>query len=699
MKTLKTILVSITAALVALALLASPSLGAIGTDDQATVSGTLNYRSPSDSTVVVNPPFEEGQQVKLYANFTGGVRDVSFYRAPQGTDTWTKIGTDEANSSGNAYLNYTVVAGNQRIFAEDVNDLETETDEITVQATPQSTTATLDPPTNSGKNWTAHFGGPAVPGKATALQYQRIYTHEVSDVDAVDLGVGGKTKRVGEWKTIATGTQDANGNSSFTLSSPYPYRVEHRYRAVSGTAKSCEHTDNSVATTCQKFGLPLVTPKDSGLSAVYFNTNEGHAIDTRTRYFEGEFTMTASTLTDPDTKANLSCPAIPKTKLSVMKGRGNYSWSFNRKSYTLKTGSDINPCGLGANNKWALVSQDYDKALARNALAQYVGSKFTNMAWTPKSAPVDLYVNGKYLGNYMLVERISIDGDRVDIDELKGGEPCNGSDTPDDQVGVASHPNNNQPCITGGYILEWDFRKGGDKNVTAGGRGWVGIKDPEFDRDREDAITKAGITSQQVSYIDSYLGQADNALLSAASNNNWKNYIDEASAVDYYLAMEYMKPVDGHMWASVYMYKPRNGKLMFGPMWDFDLAAGSANRAGNVVSSSGWYLRDNLQISAMQPECSSCTKYNTWFNQLNKNPSFKAAKAARWNEIEGSLNVSGFLNTHKAIIDTSADQTYAAYPHSYRISSYQVIKSDFDADFSYLKTWASNRRAWINSQF
>ncbi|MGH3474556.1 MAG: CotH kinase family protein [Aeromicrobium sp.] len=692
MKNFKTALVVFVAALLPLAIFASPSSGVIGTDDQAADSGNLNYRAPNDASVVVNPPFEAGQVVKLYANFSGGARPVSFYRAPQGSDTWTKIGTDIANEFGNAYFNYEVVPGNQKIFAEDDADLETETDDIAVTDTIQSTTATLNAPNASGTQWTAQFGGPAVPGKATQLQIQRIYTHEVSDVDAVDP-LASKTKRVGEWKTIDTGTQDANGNTSFSLSSPYPYRVAHRYRAVSGTAKSCDQIDHSAPTTCKVFGKPLVTPKNSGLSAVYFNTNEGHAIDTRSRYYEGEFNMTA------DNKAGLNCPAVPTQKLSVMKGRGNYSWSFRRQSYTLKLGDDVDICGMGENKKYALVSQDYDKALARNALAQYVGKKFDNMAWTPDSVPVDLYLNGVYKGNYMLVERIAIDSDRIDIDELKGGEDCQDVETPEDQVGVPSHPNNNPPCVTGGYILEWDFRRGADVDVTAGGRGWVGIKDPEFDRDRENAITDQGITTQQTNYIDNYLGQTDSALLSAASNNNWMNYIDMASAVDYYLAMEYMKPVDGHMWASVYMYKPRNGKLFFGPMWDFDLAAGSANRAGNVVSSSSWYLRDNLQVSAMQPECSSCTKYNTWFNQLNKNSAFKAAKAKRWNEVQATLNVSGFLDGHKANIATSAAQTYASYNHSYRISQYQVIKSDFDADYSYLRSWASNRRAWINTQF
>ncbi len=148
---------------------------------------------------------------------------------------------------------------------------------------------------------------------------------------------------------------------------------------------------------------------------MYFNTNEGQAVDTRTRSFEGEFQMTA------DDKG-LGCGDVGPMKFSTMKGRGNYSWSFKRKSYTLKLGDSTDLCGMGKSKKYALVSQDYDKSFLRNPLAQYIGKKFTNLAWTPDSKPVDFYLNGKYLGHYMLVERVAIAADRVNIPELKGGE-------------------------------------------------------------------------------------------------------------------------------------------------------------------------------------------------------------------------------------------------------------------------------------
>ena len=116
--------------------------------------------------------------------------------------------------------------------------------------------------------------------------------------------------------------------------------------------------------------------------------------------------------------------------------------------------------------------------------------------------------------------------------------------------------------------------------------------------------------------------------------------------------MEYMKPVDGNMWASVYMYKPRNEKLLFGPLWDFDLAAGSANRAGNVVSSSSFYLRNNLGVSAQQSS-------NTWFNCLNKRSSFRAAVKARWNEVKNDLDTTTFIDDQAAIIADSANKSFS----------------------------------------
>ena len=678
MKTFKTALAVITAALVAMALLASPASAVLGVDDKS-VSGSLNPWNTATNTPISPAPtsFETGESIRLQANLPNASagRSVKLYKVGSAT----AVATATANSSGNAYFNYTVAAGDQNLFAEDSADLETETDTYT-GTDPLPQTGVLNNPTNSGKNWTAKFTE-GVAGKETKLQIQRIWTKETDEVNEAP-----GTPEKGPWVTIATANQTAAGDVTFpAVSSPYPYRVNHKYRAVAGAS-----TSNVV-----EFGLGQVGAKNTGLAAVYYNTNEGHAVDTRTRYFEGTFAMKAGAAGCGNVGYTDGTQTDKPLKESVMKGRGNYSWSFKRKSYTLKLGKVTDLCGMGNSKKYALVSQDYDKSFLRNALAQFVGKKFNNIEWTPDSKPVDFYLNGKYLGNYLLVERIAIEGPktndpadppekqrapRLDLDELNGDDPA-------EQV---------SPGITGGYVLEWDFRKGADYNVNLGSdSGYVGVKEPENDLDREGDPTGKGISGAQKTYISGYLNSADNAMRrDSCQSSDYLNFIDKDSAVDYYIAMEYMKPVDGNMWASVYMYKPRGEKLHFGPLWDFDLAAGSATRAGNVASSSGFYLKNNLGISAQQSS-------NTWFNCLNKRKSFRDAVEARWNEVQGPMNVGGFIDTQKAIIKSSAETSFSNAPngasHGYRISDYQVIKSNFDADVSYLRSWATGRKSWLNS--
>jgi hypothetical protein len=489
---------------------------------------------------------------------------------------------------------------------------------------------TLAPITGSGKTATATFT-PAVSGQTTSLQLLSIKTTETNETPTAT------------WETIATSKQNSSGNTTFSISDPR--EVAHQYRAVSGSTIS-----NTVT-----FAAPLPS-KATGLSNVYFNSYEGDSVNTRTRWFEGEFSMTSGA----------GCGSVAKTPGARMKGRGNYSWGFAKKSFSVNLKSGLNLCGMGKSKKWALVANHYDKSLLRNTVAGHVGQSLTHLAWTPKSKPVDLFVNGSYRGSYILIERVTVDDQRVNVPELKGSA---------DDV---------QPNITGGYLLEWDFRKGADKNVTAGSRGWVGIKEPE----------NPDITSAQVSYINSYLDQTDAALFGSGFTNDstgWKKYIDQASAVDYYIGMELMKPVDGNMWASVYMYKQRSGKLYFGPLWDFDLAMGSANRAGNVVSPSSWYLRNSLGVSAMQSS-------KTWFNRLNEDPDFRNAVRARWKQVYPTLSQSSFIDGQKSLITNSATENWKKWSHSEHLSQYQVVKSSWSADVSYLRSWMISRRSWMNGQ-
>ena len=96
-----------------------------------------------------------------------------------------------------------------------------------------------------------------------------------------------------------------------------------------------------------------------------------------------------------------------------IKGRGNSTWLANKKPYKLKLASKSNLLGMGANKHWVLLSNPYDRSLSRNKLtydlAAEMGLDSMSSQW------VDVVLNGKVVGNYLLCEHVRIGSKRVDI--------------------------------------------------------------------------------------------------------------------------------------------------------------------------------------------------------------------------------------------------------------------------------------------
>lgn len=569
-------------------------------------------------------------------------------------DSWVKVCNDKTKPNGQAGTLF--------------NDTDKEFCTSVVKFSP------VEPPPSSvvlemSKNGkTATFtatGAAKKKGQAVSLQIATIVTDMTGEVSA------------SSWKQIATGKQDANGKVTITVADPY--EVAHSYRAVSG-----KFTTDEVALSQDDLNDSL-GKKNTGLAQVHFNTNEQAKVNTRTKYFEGRFALIAagsnSAFPECETQVETVSKKGEKSPLvGALKGRGNYSWSFPKKSFTLKLDKKVDLCGMGANKKWALVSNHYDKSLLRNSVAQYVGSKLTNLVFTPESRPVDFWMNGVYQGSYILTERATADPDtRIPYKAV------------DDQKTIAD------PADTPGFLLEWDFRKGADVNVQVNKSGWVGIKDPEYDFDKKTGAKKdTGITKAQITYITNYLKDCDKKLYGSNftdATKGWRSCIDEKSAVDYYIGQELMKPVDGSMWASVYMWKPAGGKLQMGPMWDYDLAAGSANRAGGAVNPTGFYLRNVVKISAKQS-----TK--TWFNRLNEDAGFRSAVKARWKVVSPSLKGSdGFISSQSAKIKSSATENFKKWDIKRKDSSVQIVKGSWQGEVDYLKGWMKSRIAWLDRSF
>ena len=93
-----------------------------------------------------------------------------------------------------------------------------------------------------------------------------------------------------------------------------------------------------------------------------------------------------------------------------------------------------------------------------------------------------------------------------------------------------------------------------------------------------DSPEPEALTGDELAYITGFMNRLENAVCLGDEAFVEEN-LDLDSYIDYYLIQEASKNGDAYASSSTYMYKERNGKLYFGPLWDFDYVAWSGDRS------------------------------------------------------------------------------------------------------------------------
>jgi len=338
-----------------------------------------------------------------------------------------------------------------------------------------------------------------------------------------------------------------------------------------------------------------------------------------------------------------------------IRGRGNSTWGMPKKPYRLKLTDKQPLLGMPASKDWVLLANYSDKTLMRNSLAMDLGTKI-GMTWTPRTAFVEVYLNGRYDGLYLLSENIKIAKDRVNIDQLAEGD-------------VAADK------ITGGYLLEVDFRQDGHTMFSAIDQLPIVFQDPE-------APAQA-----QEDYIKQYIDGFEAVLYSGDFANpvtGYAAYIDVDSFVRWFIVNEIFRNVDAQMWSSCWMYKPRGGKLHMGPLWDFDIAAGNIDY-NNAYETAGWWIRDA-----------------PWISRLFEDPAFAARAREVWNEIKADQLPALFdsIPADAAVLQQAQLNNFQRWPilETYVWPNYRIPGS-FAGEVDYLDSWLGARIAWMDAQF
>lgn len=338
-----------------------------------------------------------------------------------------------------------------------------------------------------------------------------------------------------------------------------------------------------------------------------------------------------------------------------IRGRGNSTWDMPKKPYRQKLTARQPLLGMPSSRDWVLLANYSDKTLLRNWLAMELGTRL-GMAWTPRSRFVELHVNNVYQGVYLLMENIKVAKDRVNIDELAATD-----NTPDK--------------ITGGYLLEVDFREDGYTMYTAVDELPIVFQSPEEP------------SPEQEAYIQGYIDGFETVLHSpnfADPATGYAAYIDVDSFVRWYLVNEIYRNVDAQMWSSCWMYKPRGGKLHMGPLWDFDISAGNID-FNNADDIAGWWVREG-----------------DWFETLFQDPAFLARVRQVWNEIKTDElpAMMASIAPKAAALQQSQLNNFQRWPilETYVWPNSQVPGS-YGGEIDYLTTWLEGRIEWMDRQF
>lgn len=274
------------------------------------------------------------------------------------------------------------------------------------------------------------------------------------------------------------------------------------------------------------------------LPVVYLNTRDSVTIVSRDQYIEGNLWI------DDDTEP-LGSSDSP---LAIeVKGRGNWTWKNSlKKPYKVKFATKQSPLGLDRSRHFVLLAHNEDfSGYLRNPVG-FELSRQLGMPYTPREVPVELVLNGDYVGLYFLCEKVRVESGRVDIME---------------QSDLEMIPDN----VTGGWLLELTD----DGNVVIDQHQNNDPANPRFT-----FVTQSPevLSTVQRSYIHDLLARADSCVfVPDKSDCGWEQILDINTLARFYVIQEVMENVEAFS-GSLFLYKDLgwDEKLMTGPVWDFD---------------------------------------------------------------------------------------------------------------------------------
>lgn len=389
--------------------------------------------------------------------------------------------------------------------------------------------------------------------------------------------------------------------------------------------------------------LQAVSPSGT-LPVLYIQTENNAKIESKDYYLNATYYLDAMGLEGYESIGSAAAPLTME-----IKGRGNYTWrDFNKKPYRIKLTEKQPLLGMNKSKHFALLAHADDAQSKKGFMRNQVGfelSRMIGMEWTPATAPVEVVLNGDYIGLYFLTETIRVDKNRVNIVEQE-----------DEETDAAA--------ITGGWLVEID-NYDDDPHITIkeGGKHtmWFTYKTPEV-------LSKA-----QETFLGDEMTRIDDLVYGDKNSDELWQYLDIDALARFYIVQEIMDNYESFH-GSCYLYREMGDgeKWHFGPVWDF---GSSFNREKNLYMFEGdvWH--------------------NHWIPEICKFPAFMQHVKSVWKEFYPQINqIYNFTANQLTLLKS------AAVADANRWSEYSGNK-DLQKRINNVNTWLGNSVKWLNEQW
>lgn len=382
---------------------------------------------------------------------------------------------------------------------------------------------------------------------------------------------------------------------------------------------------------------PSAVAKCSGLPVMMVNTPSGVNISDITK----ETWIESSTMAIVNTNGQiLNAPG-------KIKGRGNSTWTFDKKPYAFKFSKKQSPFGFPANKSWVLLAESCDRSLLRTAYMCAI-SKAAGIDWTINYQYVNLFLNGEYWGVYVLTDKVEKSKNRVNI-------------------------NDDGFIIEDDNFYEQESLFWGSDRI---GRPYT-FKYPDPDSNE---IVK---NDDNFLFIRDFISEIERTLLVLENNKNDTEYLDRVDAnsfAKYHIAEEVFSNFDPNRY---YVLPSRTSKLKMMPMWDSEWSMG--------LWRSNWPNPPSPIVNNLYWE----SQY--YFRYLFRSPSFKSEVKTEWENFKTHVDeVKYEVNSVRQKIAKAQSDNFKKWPNPGWPLNIKFATWDEEAD--YLEDFLDERITFLDQR-